>query len=161
MDGGLEGAETPAQIVRRARGKFTQEAFAAELGTTRGTVILWEGGHSYPSDKFRPLIAARANVDPETLRRPKVPRLEEAVAQLAESLDEFREQVATNGLQDDAGIPIRPVSDRLAGLEAKHDELVELVRDGFAEIGRRLDELGQQQPAAIPLAARPTRRRKG
>lgn len=160
-----EGAETPAEIVRRARGKQTLDAFAAELGTSRQVVIDWEAGRHRPGDKYRPLIAARANVSPAVLERPKTPRLEDAVAALHESMEAFRALVATTGIQDEDGLPIRPVSARLAGLEARLAGLeadvagvAELARKGFAEIGKRLDALGQQQPASAPRARTPRRR---
>lgn len=37
-----------AQLVREARGKLTQEAYAAQFGVTRQLVYLWEHGLSQP-----------------------------------------------------------------------------------------------------------------
>lgn len=54
------------KIIRKNSG-LTQEAFAAELGATRGMIAKYESGLVVPDQTMRMLICQRFNVNPDWL----------------------------------------------------------------------------------------------
>lgn len=98
------------------RGKLSHDRFAKILGTSRQTVISWENGTSEPRD-YREKLAEFSGFPEAAFSR----RSAEAPSAVA-------------------------VAARLATLEAKLEEVVELMTEGLDRIAGAIARLEQQRP---------------
>lgn len=145
--------ESPAQIVRRARGKLSQDAFADRLGTSRQRVIDWEKGRSGLSDEYAAKIAAIAGVPVEALLRkppedPGVAALNQIAGDLTE-LGGFVRRLEPDGRRLARAEEVAALTARLEGLEETLGRFgkatVETLERLEAAIARLSD---QQEPPA-------------
>lgn len=146
--------ETPAEIVRRARGKVSQETFAAQLGTTRQTVIDWEKGRTFPNEENAAKLAALAGVPAATLlRRPAEEPVTVALTQLAGELTElggFVRQLDPNGRQLARAEDVRELADRLAALEVTVDAMARLTADALTRMEGAIERLSDSRQSRAP-----------
>ena len=81
--------------IRKSRNK-TQDAFASEIGATRGMVAKYETGLVVPDKPMRMLICEKFNVNPEWLETGEgVPYKEGLIPSLAQSLQYMPDVAAT------------------------------------------------------------------
>lgn len=113
------------------RGKLSHDRFAKILGTTRQTIIGWEGGKSEPSDKYRPKLAEFSGFPAAAFSR----RAAEApsAAAMAVRLEALEAAVASQGRE--MARSLRALVRAIERLERRLDDGV-LAPDGARSRGR-------------------------
>jgi transcriptional regulator with XRE-family HTH domain len=141
--------ETSGQIVRRARGRRSLDAFAQELGTSRQRVIAWEKERSLPSDRYAKQIAEIAGVDPAVFARVQPQTLSEGLSGIYELLDELRSaaeekgylergELGTTALPAELDARLRSIEGAVEALSSATAESLRSLAAGIRKIDRRL-----------------------
>ena len=148
---GEDAPETPAQIVRRARGKLSLDRFAEELGTSRQRVIAWEKGRSLPSEQYAVQIAERAGVDPSAFAR-SPDSLQDQFTSVYELLDEIRKLAADRGYLADPDLDeLHPALEaRLRSIEGAIEAAGASVKTSLEALDRGISRLERRLAAAAP-----------